>query len=125
MKKMNYEEFNTRMQEVAKARKIFIPHITKNISIAFELYQEIFAEEKLDVFVSTATAGNHTMSKFDEYERPVCDECSAELRLSVAPVTRDGVTYPTTWVCPECGMEYLTKNTAQEWMEALKNDFEG
>jgi RNase P subunit RPR2 len=122
MKKMNYEDFSTRIKEVAKARKIFIPHITKNISIAFELYQEIFAEEKLDVFVSTTTAGNQTISPLDEYKRPVCDECNSELWLKVAPVTRDGVTYPTTWVCKECGIEYHTEKTAQEWMEELNHD---
>jgi RNase P subunit RPR2 len=125
MKKMTYEEFQSRLIAVNNARKIFIPHITKNISVAFELYQEILAEEKLPVTISTSVGGNHAMSILDEYKRPACDECGGELRLSITPVTRNGITYPTTWVCTKCEMEYYTEKTAQEWMEVLKNDSEG
>jgi len=118
MEKMKYKEFQNRMSEVAKARKIFIPHITKNISIAFELYQKVLAEEKMEVFISTLEGGNKPMTPFDDYERPTCDECGKELGLKINAKDEAGINHPTAWVC-ECGIEYYSDKTVREWMEEL------
>jgi len=114
MKNLNYEEFQERISEVAKSRKIFIPHITKNISIAFELYQEALAEEQMDVMISKIN------TPFGNIERPRCDECDTELKLDTMPRHIEGNFYPTTWICEECGTEYYTEKTANEWYEELK-----
>jgi len=119
MEKMNYDEFHNRMKEVTKARKIFIPHITKNISIAFELYQEVLAEEKMEVFISTLEGGNKPMTMFDDFERPRCEECDSELGLKVNAIDEKGKNHPTAWVCLKCGREEYSDKTPKEWMEIL------
>lgn len=120
MERMEYKDFQRRMEEVAKARKIFIPHVTKNISIAFELYQEVLAQEKMEVFISTKQGGNKPMTPFDDVVRPRCEDCDTELRLKTNIVDADGKKYPTSWVCTECGREEYSNKSTQEWLEELK-----
>jgi len=121
MKELSYEEYRKRLAEIQKARKIFVETgLTKNITRAFEVYLEIFAKEKMDLFINKITAPN--TSPFDECERPLCSECGTELRLSPMPIVVDGHTYPTTWVCENCGMEYYTEKTVEEWYEMLRKD---
>lgn len=122
MKKLNYKEFNKRMIEIAKAEKIFIPHITKNVSKAFAIYQELLAEEKMPVFVSTEEFGSKTMSPFDELIRPRCDECDSELGLRSNVKDSKGIIHATAWICVKCGMEYYSDKTMQEWYTELKNE---
>ncbi len=119
MERMNFEEFQKRMKEVAKARKIFIPHITKNISIAFELYQQVLAEEKMEVFISTAQGSNKPMTPIDDFIRPRCEECDSELRLKVNAIDEKGKSHSTSWICTECGREEYSDKSVQEWMEVL------
>lgn len=117
MKKIDYKEFRLRVKEVAKARKIFIKSgITNNITEAFQLYQEVLADEKMEVIV------RKSQMPFENIERPRCDECDSELKLSTWPIRIDGETYPTTWKCENCGMEYYTEKTAEEWYMELKNE---
>jgi len=119
MKKLNFAEFTKRTMEIAKARKIFIPHITNNISVAFDLYQEVLAEEKMEVFVSTMTAGHRPMSPMDDYERPRCPECNTELRLKIFAKDPDGREWPTSWICTNCLAEFYSEKTDLEWRQEL------
>jgi len=123
MKKLKFNEFNERISEVAKARKIFIPNITKNISIAFELYQELLVDEaeKLPPTIATSKGGNRSLTPFDDYIRPRCDECNAELRLKQQAIDPAGKTHNTAWICG-CGMEYYSDKTVPEWLEEVKNE---
>ena len=61
------------------------------------------------------------MTPFDDFIRPQCDDCGRDLRLKVNAVDADGKTHPTSWVC-ECGTEYYSDKTVQEWFEDLKNE---
>lgn len=115
---LSQQEFFNRTKAIAAARKIFIPHITKNISIAFKLYQEVLAEEKLDTFISTAIGGNRPPSPFDDIDRPRCDDCDLPLRLKINATDQAGKIWPTAWVC-ECGLEYYSERSVQEWYEEL------
>jgi len=114
MKNLNFNEFQKRIGTVAKARKIFIPHITKNITIAFQLYQDILAKEQMAVMISKIN------TPFGNIERPRCDECDTEMMLNPAPKKIGDKTYPTTWICPKCKIEEYTEKTAEQWYEELK-----
>jgi len=116
---MSFEEFQERMAEVVKARRIFIPHITPNITTAFELYQAIFAKEEMKVFISTREGGNKSMSPLDDLLRPHCEECDAELGLRINAIDTDGRVHATSWVCEKCGREEYSDKSVQDWMEVL------
>lgn len=119
MKKLNYIEFQKRINEVNKAARIFAP-LTNNISEAFKLYQEVLAEEQMEVFVSTAMMGNKPMTPMDDFERPKCPECQSELRLKLGAKDQDGKEWNSSWVCTQCLAEFYSEKTAQEWMNELK-----
>ena len=119
MKKLNYEEFQKRVTEVNKAAKIFAP-LTNNISDAFKIYQEVLAEEQMEVFVSTAVMGKQAMTPMDDFERPKCPECQSELRLKLGAKDSEGKDWNSSWVCTQCLAEFYSEKTAQEWMNELK-----
>jgi len=120
MKKLTFEEFTKRTHEIAKAHKIFNNLTDDNISISFAMYQEILAEEKMEVFISTAEGGNRPMSFVDDFERPKCPECDTELRLRLNPMDADGKPWNTAWVCTQCQAEFYSNKTVPELMEELK-----
>lgn len=119
MKKLNYAEFQKRISEVNKAAKIFAP-LTNNISEAFKLYQEVLAEEQMEVFISTAVAGNQSMTPMDDFERPKCPECQNELRLKLGAKDSEDKVWNTSWVCTQCLAEFYSDKTAEEWMNELR-----
>lgn len=119
MKKVSFEQFNHRIQEVAKARAIFIPNITKNISVAFQLYLDVLAEEQLGAFVTSAAYGSKPMSPLDDYERPKCQECGEDLLLKIGSKDESDKAWETSWYCEKCFSEYYSTKTVQEWMNEL------
>ena len=121
MKKVSFEQFNNRMQEVAKARRIFIESgLTNNISDAFALYQDIFAEEQMEVFVTTMASGNRPITPIDDYVRPRCPECDVDLRLIIGTTDPDGKEWPTAWYCEQCFTYFYQNKTVVELMQELK-----
>ena len=115
MKRLTYDEFQSRVSDAIKAREIFIRSgITNNISVAFELYQALLAEEKKQTFISRMD------NPISDAERPECSECGEPLKLDPNPKVIEGEAYPTTWICTKCGVEYYTKKTVEEWIEELK-----
>ncbi len=124
MNKLTKSEFDDRMQAVARARKIFIPHITKNISIAFALYQEVLAEHKRDVFLSTMTSGDKMRTVMDSFVRPNCPDCGKVLylRLINTPKGKANIHgYKSQWMCiqDDCSYEVYSQKTLNEWMKEL------
>jgi hypothetical protein len=120
MKAINYEEFTNRIKEVAKARKIFIPSITNNISVAFDLYQEVLAEEKRDVFISTAIGGNEPQTPMHDFERPKCPDDDKALYLKVMALDKNGKMWNTAWYCKTCGSEFYSDKTTGDWVKELE-----
>lgn len=125
MKKIGQEEFHDRIGAIIRARKIFIPHLTKNITIAFELYQEVLAEQKRMRFLTVATGGRLPPSQLDQYERPLCPQCKEPLYLRVINEpkgrgNRKG--WKTCWICmkPQCIYERFSKRSLNDWMRKLK-----
>lgn len=86
MRRISREEFEDRLRAVQTARRIFVESgLTKNISIAFQVYQEIFAETERDLVISTATHGRRLPTEFDHYPRPVCPDCGETLLFRGVP----------------------------------------
>ena len=82
MKELDNEQFTRRMEEVMKARRIFTPHITNDISVAFEIYQEVLAEEKLDKLYSKDDVSDELCpmcNKNLKYKRPCCGDKNSYL----------------------------------------------
>ena len=125
MRRISFEEFRDRTEALLKARKIFMPHFTKNITIAFELYQEILAGQERKRFLTTVTGGRVSMTWLDQYERPKCPECQEPLYLKIIAVaTGPGNLkgWKTCWECigPSCIYEEYSKKSVEEWMKKLK-----
>ena len=119
MKKMSFDEFQHRINEVNKAYRILKP-LTNNMTEAFRLYQEVLAEEKMEVFISTATSGNKPLSPIDDFERPKCPECQTDLRLRVGVKDENEKEWNTAWFCEKCQAEFYSDKTVQEWMNELQ-----
>ncbi len=119
MKKLNYEEFQKRINEVNKAYRIFSP-LTNNMTEAFRLYQEVLAEERMELFVSTEVMGNRPLTPMDDFERPNCPECETDLRLRINAKDVTGKLWKTSWVCEKCNAEFYSDKTVQEWMNELE-----
>ena len=117
MKTMNYNEFLHRILEVNKAFKIFSP-LTNNMTEAFRLYQEVLAEEKMEIFVSAAVMGNRPMTPMDDFERPLCPDCQNPMRFRIVPPNDEGVN--TQLVCENCDLVLDSEKTIQEWYQLLE-----
>jgi hypothetical protein len=119
MKKIDFTEFQKRINEVNKAYRIFKP-LTNNMTEAFRLYQEVLAEEKMEVVVSSATGGNRPVTPMDDFERPQCPECQIDLRLRVGAKDENEKEWNTAWYCEKCKAEFYSDKTVQEWMNELQ-----
>lgn len=117
MRTMNFNEFQKRITEVNKAYRIFSP-LTNNMTEAFRLYQEVLAEERMEIFVSTAVMGNKPMTPMDEFERPLCPDCQSPMRFRVLQPNDEGVN--TQLVCEECDLVLDSEKTIQEWYQMLE-----
>jgi hypothetical protein len=93
--------------------------VTKNISIAFELYQKVCAERDRELFLSTIF-GNKPPSILDKYERPKCPDCKANMGIRVLPNNEEGV--KTQLVCsnPKCTTVLSSDQDLDWWMSQLK-----
>jgi hypothetical protein len=117
VKKLTFEEFNRRTNEVNKAYRIFKP-LTNNMTDAFRLYQEVLAEERMEIFVSTAVMGNRSMTPMDDFERPLCPDCQSPMRFRPVPQNDEGVN--TQLVCENCDLVLDSEKTIQEWYQMLE-----
>ena len=117
MKTMNYNEFLHRTLEVNKAYRIFSP-LTNNMTEAFRLYQEVLAEERMELFVSTAVMGNRPITPMDDFERPLCPDCNSPMRFRMIPPNDEGVN--TQLVCESCDLVLDSEKTIQEWYQLLE-----
>lgn len=125
MKQLTLQDFKERTEAIARARKIFIPHITKNISVAFMLYQEVLADYERKVFLNTVNGGKVPMSWLDNFERPRCPKCNEPLYLRLIHVKqgpRNMKGWQSCWECvgTNCYFEEYSKKSINEWIQRLK-----
>lgn len=121
MKKMNYEEFQLRVNEVNKAYRIFSP-LTNNMTEAFRLYQEVLAEERMAVFMETEIYGNRPMTPMDDYVRPLCPDCNSPMRFRILQQNDEGVN--TQLVCESCDLVLDSEKTIPEWYDILEKKYD-
>jgi hypothetical protein len=120
MRRMRQQEFEDRAKALSRAKKIFMPHLTQNVAVAFDMYLKILAEHKHDRFLTNATTRK---SKLDGYVRPKCPECDTDLLLYIINTpkgrsNRKG--WRTLWQCPVCAYEKYSKKTVDDWIKELK-----
>ena len=100
--------------------RIFIPSITNNITEAFKFYQDILAEEKMEIFISTAAGGNRPQTPLDDFIRPKCEECGIDMMLKMKVGDIDGKVWETAWHCNNCLTDVYSDKTIHEWMKELE-----
>jgi len=119
MKRLDQQTFTDRIEALARARRIFTPHLTLNITLAFEIYQEVLAEHQRQIQVSTLTAGHTAPSLLDQLGRLNCFKCETPMALRILSNGK----YKTQWECPRCGNKRRSKKTLNEWLDYLTRRF--
>jgi hypothetical protein len=121
MNDMTEEEFRDRTQAIIRARKIFVASgVTKNIGVAFELYQAVCAERERELFISTQGLGNTIKTVMDKFERPLCPDCNAEMRFRQVQENPDGIKLQL--VCTVCDTVLNSEQDLQWWMDNLREN---
>lgn len=121
MKELTKEEFEERMAAISRANRIFIESgITNNISIAFDLYQQVFAEREREIFISTHIMGNREKTMMDRYERPKCPECGADMMFRSVPENAEQIKVQLVCSNPKCDTVLNSENNLDWWMKELK-----
>ena len=121
MNKLTEQEFQDRIQAVARARKIFINLTGGNITDAFTLYQEVLAEQERAVIINTLTAGNRPPALFDQFERPKCPDCGANLMFRPVPINPEGIKVQLICENPECDTILNSEMSIEEWAKELQS----
>lgn len=121
-KNLTEEQFQKRLRELAIARKIFIPHITNNVTTAWEMYQGLVASEKMDIFISNAQVEHLDKNPLKGLKRPKCPECNGDMVLRLFPVDMNGKQWPTSWACKPCIIEVYSDKTVEQWKGELVDE---
>ncbi len=120
MKELTKEDFEDRSLAVLRARNIFIDSsVTKNISIAFELYQKVCADREREIFVTTQIYRNHPRTVMDKYERPLC-ECGSMMMFRLVPPNDEGIKCQLVCSNEECDIVLNSDNDLDWWMSNLR-----
>lgn len=119
MKSLTMQEFTERMDAIQRAERIFIESgLTNNITVAFRIYQEIFAERERQLFISEQYGDFRPGGRLARYERIPCPDCDSNMYISLIEKDQEGNT--TKLTCSKCGTVLLSDKSLDEWMEALK-----
>jgi len=117
---MTEEEFQDRTQAILRSNQIFIDSgVTKNISIAFEIYQKVLADREREIFLSTQFYGNKPRTPFDHYERPLC-ECGSEMQFRMVPPNDEDIKLQLVCINEKCDIVLNSDNDINWWLSNLK-----
>ena len=120
MKQVDFQAFHDKAAAIARARRIFIPHFTNNITFAYELYQEMLAEHQRQVRVNTLSAGHQPPSVIDQLGRLTCLKCDTPMALRILSNGK----FKTQWECPRCTYKRRSKKTLNDWIDHLRKRFD-
>lgn len=84
MKKMNFTEYQDRLQAVNRAMKLFKHMTDGDIEKSFRAYQLLIADQDRKIFINSVVEGNKPQSWLDDeehFKRPNCPECGKPLFL--------------------------------------------
>lgn len=119
MKNIDFDAFNDMAGALARARHIFVPHFTQNITLAFTLYQELLAEHHRPLRQNTLSAGHQPPSIIDELGRLDCFKCDTPMSLRILSNGK----FKTQWECPRCNYKRRSKRTLNDWIDYLRKRF--
>jgi len=107
---------------IHKARAEYIsPGKTQNISEAFLWYIEAHPEECAGILpVITNREADRPKTILDEYERPKCRKCGADMFFRFGCSACKGPVKKNQWICKECGFKMFTKDTLEEAIVKLE-----
>ena len=121
MKKLTFDEFQHRSAEVMRAMRIYTPHITDNITLAFDIYLKVLAEdEEMARELSTSIKSELPHNPTLEMEFPLCPDCDVPMMLLGGIVDIDKKHWNSAFMCSKCGATYYSDKTPKEWYEELK-----
>jgi len=115
-------EHETRKWFITKARQEFIATgETNNISEAVHLYMAAHPETS-DFMTATITPRevDRPQTILDEYERPKCRKCGADMFWKGGCLTCKGPVKKNQWICKVCGLKRITKDTLEKAISKLK-----
>ena len=117
-----YEKANSHRISASSQRSqqglSYLQALTNNMTDAFRLYQEVLAEERMELFVSTEVMGNRPLTPMDDFERPLCPDCNSPMRFRIIPPNDENVN--TQLVCENCDLVLDSEKTIQEWYKILE-----
>jgi len=124
MKDLTEEDFRDRTQAVLRAEKIFVGgRITKNLSVAFKIYQEVLAERERQLILNTIAWGRRGPTFVDfNYERPVCPDCKSKLYIRVIDIPQGPANvfgWKTQLICDKCLHEQYSTKSVQKALDEL------
>jgi len=97
-----------RREIIGKARIKYIrTGRTRNITEALKIYLEKDAGEDEQIPLFIATPEIYQMRQILKQVRPRCDECDSECHMQVNARDPSGKSYPTAWICKNCGVNIL------------------
>jgi len=120
MNVLTEKEFLERAMAMQRARKIFIESgLTKNISNAFEAYQELLAETARARKVNKFQLGPLGRGLFDDATRPLCPECGSICYFRRVPKNKKGIL--TQLVCSRSNCQVVVNSNLDlaGWRSAL------
>lgn len=116
MKQLTREEFIDRSAAVLRSRRIFIDSgVTKNLTVAFELYQKVVADTERNLMLTQEMVTG--LDHLPAHLRPKCPHCDDHLflrkiRMPKGRWNRNG--YRCCWECMTCGHEQYSLGTVEE-----------
>ena len=115
-------EADRRAAIIRKARAEYItPGETKNISEAFRWYMNSNPDECAGVLpVITNREADRPKTILDEYERPKCRKCGADMFFKIGCSKCKGPVKKNQWICEKCGFKWFTKKTLEEIIKGLE-----
>ena len=119
VKELTEEEYNDRMGAIKRAKKIFIDSgVTENITTAFKLYQEVFAEREREIFISNQNSKSAVMAR--KYDRPVCPDCGVFMKFRSVRENAEGVKMQLICENPQCDTVLNSEHDTAWWQNELR-----
>jgi hypothetical protein len=124
MKLLSKEEFDDRVRAVQRATKIFGPLTDQNITLAFQAYQEILAEQERPRQLNTVEHGERSPTIIDDLGRPKCPKCGFDMMIRQVPTNNEGVKAQFVCTNKTCDLVLDSPLSVQEIIQELKMEAE-
>ena len=119
MKRLTAEEFQDRLQAFNRATRIFGQLTDNNITLAFQAYQAILAEQDREIHMDVRKMQGMTGSDMDAYERPKCPDCDSDMGFRQVPPNDEGIMTQLVCMNGSCDVVLDSELTMDQWREVL------